>query len=63
MSNTNPLPPSGKAPMIAGPSDINGDRRVGGTNIVSIQPPKQSDLQVRLPLLYLRLISRTRLIV
>ena len=49
MSNSNPLPPSatGKSPIMAGPSATNGSRaRMGGTNIVSVEPPKQSDLQV-----------------
>jgi len=37
---------AGKAPL--GPiSNMNGSRRLGGTEVVSVQPPKQSDLQVR----------------
>ena len=39
---------SGKAPIRAGaPSNVNGGgHRYGGTNIVSVEPPKQTDLQV-----------------
>ena len=40
---------SGKAPIRAqAPPNVNGGgHRYGGTNIVSVEPPKQSDLQVR----------------
>jgi len=34
--------------MTGDPSASNG-ARVGGTNLISVQPPKQSDLQVRNP--------------
>jgi hypothetical protein len=39
---------AGKAPMGAGPpTDFNGGGgRYGGTNLISVEPPKQSDLQV-----------------
>jgi hypothetical protein len=38
---------AGKQPMPNAPiSNVNGSGRHGGTNIVSVEPPKQSDLQV-----------------
>jgi hypothetical protein len=43
---------TGKQPMGQGApiSDVNGGGRYGGTNLVSVEPPKQTDLQVLLPL-------------
>ena len=39
---------TGKAPTSEAPvSNSNGAARSGGTNIISVEPPKQSDLQVR----------------
>lgn len=39
---------SGKAPIrVDAPPNVNGEgRRHGGTNIISVEPPKETDLQV-----------------
>jgi len=51
--------PSISQPGAQGPIDTNGaNRRLGGTNIVSVEPPKQSDLQV--PLNFSRTFLFTR---
>ena len=47
MSTSNDAGAAGKAPMrTEGPNANGGGYRHGGTNIVTVEPPKQSDLQV-----------------
>ena len=49
----------GKAPMRAEAPNVNGGGvRQGGTNIVSVEPPKATDLQVRYPFSLICVLKR-----